>query len=305
MTKTTEINQETRYKLNNGLEIPIIGFGVYEIPAADTADLVYQALKEGYRHIDTAVGYRNQAQAALGVRRFLNETGALRESVWCTTKLTNQQQGWEETQKALKEIAKDVAEAISYVDLVLLHSPKTSSRKRLDSWKVLEEAVIKPESSAIPIKAIGVSNFGVPHLQELLAAARIKPVLNQLELHPWLPRPELRKFLKDNDILAEAYSPLTQGVKLQDPELLSLETQSGISKAELLLNWSFLQGFVVLVKSAKPKRILDNLKVLPKKGEDRKVFLSDDIWQALDKPNSHDVVTWNKQDPTEFPIDIK
>ncbi|SCU96605.1 LADA_0H01794g1_1 [Lachancea dasiensis] len=303
MTKTIDINQETRYKLNNGLQIPVIGFGVYDIPIEETEDLVYQALKDGYRHIDSAVGYGNQAHAARGIRRFLDDTGVGRSSIWFTTKLTNAQQGLQEAQKALEGIAADVKEAIGYVDLVLLHSPKTDSQRRLDSWKVLETAVLDPASSAIPVKSIGVSNFGIPHLQQLLAVARVRPVLNQLELHPWLPHVELRDFLQKENIVAEAYSPLTQGVKLQDPELLALEAESGIPKGKLLLSWSFLQGFVVLVKSSKPERILTNLQVLPKKGDSWKVELDDGIWHALDKPDSHDVVTWGNQDPTLYPLD--
>ncbi|CEP64328.1 aldo/keto reductase family protein LALA0_S11e01618g [Lachancea lanzarotensis] len=303
MPHTSSINQETKYKLNNGLEIPVAGFGLYLIPAEETEERVYQALKAGYRHIDSAVGYRNQKQAAAGIKKFSKETGTPRESIWFTTKLTGQQQGLEETKQALKDVASDVKESIGYVDLILLHSPKTSSQKRLEAWKVLEEAVLNPESSPLTIKSIGVSNFGKAHLVQLLAKAKVKPVLNQLELHPWLPRVELREYLKKHEILAEAYSPLTQGAKLEDPELLSLEAESGLPKAQLLLRWSYLQGFVVLVKTNNPKRVVSNLEVLPKKNDDWKISLDDKIWKALDKPESNDVITWGHNDPTLFPID--
>ena len=108
MTHTIDINRETRYKLNNGQQIPVIGFGVYEIPKEDTADRVYSALKDGYRHIDTAVLYRNQKEAAQGVRKYLDETGEARENIWFTTKLWDSQFGREETKKALQEVAADV-----------------------------------------------------------------------------------------------------------------------------------------------------------------------------------------------------
>ncbi|SCU95714.1 LAFA_0G01816g1_1 [Lachancea sp. 'fantastica'] len=303
MPHTADINQETKYKLNNGLEIPVAGFGVYRISPEDTEERVYQALKAGYRHIDSAVAYGNEKEAAAGIRKFSNETGIPREAIWFTTKLTGQQQGLEETKQALRDVAKDVKESIGYVDLILLHSPKTSSQRRLEAWKVLENAVLNPETSYIPIKSIGVSNFGEAHLEQLLAEARVKPVLNQLELHPWLPRVALRQYLKKHEILAEAYSPLTQGERLEDPELLSLEAQSGISKAQLLLRWSYLQGFIVLVKTNNPERIVSNLEVLPKKDDDWKVSLDDTIWKAFDKPESNDVVTWGHNDPTLFPID--
>ncbi|KAM3161433.1 hypothetical protein ACU8KH_03531 [Lachancea thermotolerans] len=302
MTHSIDINRDTRYKLNNGTEIPVIGFGVYDIPVEETAQRVYTALQEGYRHIDTAVVYENQKQAAQGVHRFLEETGVPREEVWFTTKLWNTQQGRDATPRALEEIAADVKEFIGYVDLLLLHSPLTDAQRRLETWAVLERAVQEPASSVLEIRAIGVSNFGVRHLQELLEVATVKPVVDQLELHPWLPRAELRAFLRENGVLAEAYSPLTQGVRLQDPELLALEAKSGLSKGEILLRWSFLQGFAVLVKSNNPQRIRDNLVVLPAKTDSWKVSLDQELWDALDKPDSHDVATWGQKDPTEYTV---
>lgn len=288
--------------MNNGAEIPVIGYGVYEVPVTKTAQLVYEALKSGYRHVDTAVVYENQKEAAEGVQKYLQETGTSREEIWFTTKLWNDQQGYEETKKALSSIAEDVKEYIGYVDLILLHSPLTSKEKRLGAWKALEEVVADPSSAPIPVKSIGVSNFGIEHLKELLEVAHVKPVLNQLELHPWLPHHDLRKFLAEQGIYAEAYSPLTQGVKLQDPELLQLESKTGISKVDLLLKWSFLQGFIVLVKSDKVERIRSNLNVLPDAddGSDASISLDDETWKVLDKPYSYEVLTWDNNDPTTY-----
>lgn len=298
MSHSLEINQQTRYVLNNGKQIPVTGYGVYDVSQEETAELVFQALQAGYRHVDTAVVYGNQVEVAKGIARFLKETGSSREEIFFTTKLWNTQQGYEETKRALSEINADIAPYIKYVDLLLLHSPLTSREKRLGTWKALEEAVLNPNEASLKIQSIGVSNFGIEHLEELLAQATIKPAVNQLELHPWLPRLELREYLGRHNILAEAYSPLTQGYKLNEPELLELEKESGVSKIELLLKWSFLQGFVVLAKSNKSERIKQNLAVLPK--STGSISLTEREWKALDKPASHDVVTWGNADPTVY-----
>lgn len=291
-----EINQGSRYTLNNGKEIPVIGYGVWRVTKEDTASLVFEALKAGYRLIDTAVVYGNQLEAAQGVHKFLKETGTPREQVFFTTKLWNTQQGYDETRTALKEISAEVEPYIGYVDLLLLHSPLTGRERRLGSWKALEEAV--EAKAPLEIKSIGVSNFGIEHLKELLAAAKIIPVVDQLELHPWLPRVQLRKFLSEHNILAEAYSPLTQGFKFDDPELLELEKESGTSKTDILLKWSFLQGFIVIVKSSKPARIKQNIAVLGKSSGS--CSLTDRQLDVLNKPNSYDVLTWKGSDPTVY-----
>lgn len=298
MVHSLEINQQTRYTLNNGKKIPVAGYGVYDIPKEETADLVFQALQAGYRHIDTAVVYGNQSEAAQGVKRFLEETGLPRGDVFFTTKIANGQQGYDETKQSLEEISVEVGPHVGYIDLLLLHSPLPGSQKRLGSWKALEEATSNPAQAPIEIKSIGVSNFGIEHLEELLAVATIKPVVDQIELHPWLPRKLLREYLSKHDILAEAYSPLTQGQKINDPELLQLEKKSGVSKGELLLKWSFLQGFIVLAKTSKPERIKQNIGILGKSSGS--ISLSDDEWNAFDKPDSHEVLTWNKNDPTVY-----
>lgn len=302
-TSSVQVNRNTRYNLNNGQYIPVVAYGTYLVPAADAADLVYKALKAGYRHIDTAVGYNNQKECAQGIVNFLKDhPDVSRSDIWYTTKLTNAQQGYEETHKALREISAEVSDLIEYVDLILLHSPLTSKEKRIASWLALQEVIRDPSSSPLHLKSIGVSNFGKKHIEELFAADGflIKPVVNQLELHPWLPRLELRKFLIENNILLEAYSPLTQGAKLQDPELLELERKSGIPKAEILLKWSYLQGFIVLVKSVNEERIKSNLEVLPDSPYG-KIDLDINIVNDLNKPDLHEVFTWGHKDPTLCP----
>ncbi|KAI5950500.1 hypothetical protein CANMA_005160, partial [Candida margitis] len=285
MTNSIDIDKFSTYKLNNGQHIPVAGFGTYLIPADKAATLVYDALEAGYRHIDTAISYKNQHEVAQGVAKFLQDhPDVQRKDIWFTTKIANQNQGYENTKKAVQQISDEVS-VIDYVDLILIHSPKTSREKRLGTYKALQDYVLDPDNTTLNVKSIGVSNYGIKHLEELFnwEGFSVKPVINQLELHPWLPRVELRKYLEDHNILAEAYSPLTQGYKIDDPELLELSKKYNLSPAEILLKWSYLQGFIVLVKTENPKRIKENLSILPDgdksngKGEAAKVALDTEI----------------------------
>ncbi|KAJ9106474.1 hypothetical protein QFC19_003204 [Naganishia cerealis] len=311
LTSAIQLTKDSRYKLNNGQSIPVAGFGVYEIPKEDTADLVYYALSVGYRHIDSAIYYKNQRESSEGIARFLKDHPEVeRKDIWFTTKIRFEDHGYENTKKAIELIAKEVKEYIGYVDLVLIHSPHSNPQKRIESWKALQEYVLEPNNPTLDIKSIGVSNYGKRHLQELFDwdGFVIKPVVDQIELHPWLPRLELREFLVEHDIWAEAYSPLTQGVKLDDPELLEWEKKYKLPKGNILLTWSYLQGFIVIAKSAKKERIKLNLDVLPDGNSDElgeqhsfgKIELDPELLLALDKPKSHDVCTWNGVDPTLY-----
>ncbi|KAK6457363.1 Aldo/keto reductase [Scheffersomyces xylosifermentans] len=298
LTTSAQLTKTSKAKLNNGKEIPVAGYGVYLVTKETANELVYQALKDGYRHVDSAVGYGNEKEAAEGVARFLKDHPEVkREDIWFTTKIPNQSHGYEKTKKQVEAIADDVKASIGYVDLVLIHSPKSDKERRLETWKALQEYT--QDNDTLWIKSIGVSNYGVAHLEELFAwdGYKVKPVVNQLELHPWLPRTELIQYLTKHEILAEAYSPLTQGDKFNDPELLELEKKSGISKTDILLRWSYLQGFIVLAKTSTPSRIIQNLNALPDSGS---VELPDYVVEALHKPDSADVITWGHKDPTLY-----
>lgn len=313
LTSSIQLTTQSTYKLNNGLHIPVAAFGTYLIDKSKASDLVYKALEDGYRHIDTAIAYRNQGEVAQGIAKFLKDhPDVKREDIWFTTKIDNRSQGYEQTKKAVELIAKEVKPYIDYVDLILIHSPKTSKELRLGTYKYLQELVLNPSNEVLNLKSVGVSNYGVAHLEELFnwEGYLIKPVVNQLEVHPWLPRLKLREYLYKHDILVEAYSPLTQGYKLNDPELLDLAKEFNISKIEILLKWSYLQGFIVLVKTDKPERIIQNLNVLPpgKKDDDELqekvnlgvVDLDPAILERLNKPESQEVLTWGGVDPTLF-----
>lgn len=311
-TAAKQLTRTTKYKLNNGNWIPAAGFGVYLLEPSQCYDLVYEALVQGYRHIDSATGYGNQKNAAHAISDFLkNHDGVSRDDIWFTTKITNDDQGYEETKKAVQQIADEVKQYIEYVDLILIHSPLTSKEKRLGTWKALQEYVVDPGNHVLSVRSIGVSNYGEHHIQELLEydGLLVRPVLNQLELHPWLPKVELRKFLAQEGIAVEAYSPLTQGAKLNDPELLELEKKFNISKIEILGKWSYLQGFIVLMKTAKKGRVKENLTLLPEgvpnkdtlDGESTlgKIDLDVELLDALEKFNTGEVFCWGRNDPTK------
>ncbi|WPK25565.1 hypothetical protein PUMCH_002885 [Australozyma saopauloensis] len=311
-TAAKQLTRTTKYKLNNGNWIPAAGFGVYLLEPENCYQLVYEALLQGYRHIDTAMGYGNQKDAARAVADFVQKTdGVSREDIWFTTKISNASQGYDEAKLAVQKIADDVKEYIGYVDLILIHSPLTSKKKRVGTWKALQEYVLDPNNSTLVVHSIGVSNFGEHHIEELLHSdgVTIKPVINQIELHPWLPKLKLREYLTKQNIVIEAYSPLTQGVKLDDPELLALEKKFNVSKIEILAKWAYLQGFVVLLKTANKSRVKQNFEILPPGKESKdaldeggnlgKIDLDLDLLDALDKLNTGEVFCWNNTDPTE------
>lgn len=309
LTTSIQLTKLSSYKLNNGHHIPVAGFGVYQLPAGETVDLVYKALAAGYRHIDTAVAYQNEGEAAQGVSKFLKENKLVKRlDIWFTTKILSSD--YDVTKATVQKIADEVKEYVDYVDLILIHDPKTNKEKRLGMWKALQEYVVNPKNPTLEVKSIGVSNYGIRHLEELLSwdGLVVKPVVNQLELHPWLPHIKLREYCVSKNILLEAYSPTTRGDKLDDPELVALSKKYDLKPIQILLKWSYLQGFIVLVKTQTPSRIKENLDILPDGKSDElsevahlgKVDLDPEIIEYLNKPESHHVICWNHEDPTEY-----
>ncbi|KAI8866468.1 aldo/keto reductase [Ramicandelaber brevisporus] len=230
-----------------------IGFGVWQLkPGAETYNAVAAALKTGYRLIDTASFYRNEADVGRAVR----DSGIPREEIYVTTKLFDTDHGYEQTKQAFAESFEKLG--LEYVDLYLIHSPNPGTQKRLASWKAMEELVDEGK-----VKAIGVSNYGIHHLEELAKVARYKPYANQIEVHPFITRKELVDYCKDHDIVVEAYCPLTRKEKLGDPTLKKIAAKyPGKTVAQLLLRWSVQSGLVPLPKSAHENRIVENANIL-------------------------------------------
>lgn len=236
--------------LNNGVEIPQLGFGVFQIPEEETTAAVTAALEAGYRHIDTAAIYGNEA----GVGRALATSGIPREELFVTTKLWNTEQGYDSALRAFD--ASLAALGLDYIDLYLIHWPAPERDLYLDSWRALEHLVKEGR-----IRAAGVSNFQRAHLQRLLDSSDLVPALNQIELHPGLQQSELRAFHAEHGIATEAWSPLAQGAVLDDEAITSIAGRTGKSPAQVVLRWHLQLGNVVIPKSVTPSRIRENFEV--------------------------------------------
>jgi diketogulonate reductase-like aldo/keto reductase len=235
--------------LNDGRRIPQLGLGVWQAPRGQvTRAAVSAALRLGYRHIDTARIYGNEADVGATVR----DNGIARVEVFVTTKLWNDDQGYDSTLRAFDASLDRLG--LDYVDLYLLHWPVAG--KRLQSWRALER--IHGEGRA---RSIGVSNFLEPHLLELLDACQTPPALNQIELTPFLQRRATVALCKQRGIAVEAYSPLTRGLRLANPAVAEVAHQSGRTPAQVLLRWGIQHGHVVLPKSTHSERIAENAAV--------------------------------------------
>lgn len=229
--------------------MPQVGFGVFQVPDAETDAVVATALEAGYRSIDTATLYKNEE----GTGRAIAASGLPREDLFVTTKLWNTDQGYD---AALRAFDTSLAKlGLEYVDLYLIHWPAPARDTYVETWRAFER--IRSEGRA---KSIGVSNFQPAHLKRLMDETDTVPAVNQIELHPRLQQPTLREFHAANGIVTEAWSPLGQGKGLlDDPTLTRVADRHGVSPAKVALRWSIQLGNVVIPKSATPSRIRDNL----------------------------------------------
>lgn len=239
-------NLQGSFPLHNGVEMPYFGLGVYQSSEGEMVqNAVRWALEAGYRHIDTASIYGNEA----GVGKAVNSSGLARESVFVTSKVWNSDQGYESTlaafEKSLARLGMD------YLDLYLIHWPVAGKYK--ETWRALEKLYKEGR-----IRAIGVSNFLRHHLQDLLGSAEIVPMVNQMEFHPWLVQQELLDYCRDKGILYEAWSPLMQGAVTQVPELQELGRKYGKTEAQIVLRWDLQKGVATIPKSANKARIAAN-----------------------------------------------
>jgi 2,5-diketo-D-gluconate reductase A len=236
--------------LNDGRHIPQLGFGVWQIPNGKVTDAVTTAIEAGYRHIDTAALYRNEQ----GVGRAIAKSGVPREELFVTTKVWNNDHGYDRTMRAFDSSIKKLAS--DYVDLYLIHWPAPNQDRYVETWRALEK--LRADGRA---RSIGVSNFHIAHLRRLLDETDTVPVINQIELHPNLPQAELRDFHSEHGIATEAWSPLAQGNLLQDKVITGLASKHGKSAAQVILRWHIQLGNVVIPKSVTPSRIRENIDV--------------------------------------------
>ena len=236
--------------LNNGVEMPQVGFGVFQVPNEETTAAVAEALKAGYRSIDTAAIYGNEE----GVGKALAESGIAREELFITSKLWIADLGYEETLQAFDESLQRLG--LDYLDLYLIHWPAPAKELYVDSWKALEKLYADKK-----IRAIGVSNFQPAHLEKLIEASSIVPVINQVELHPALQNREIIAANTKHGIVTEAWSPLAQGAMLTDETILAIAEAHKVTAAQVILRWHLQEGRVIIPKSVTPSRIAANLDV--------------------------------------------
>lgn len=279
------------HTLNSGNKIPSIGLGVYLTPVDIARKVVREGLNVGYKHVDSAQLYKNEHEACEAIADWIKSDpkNHKREDIFYTTKIFDDNHGYELTKKAV-EVSLERAKDIGYIDMVLMHSPQSNYEKRHGSWMALQEAVASGK-----VKNIGISNYGVKHIKELLAYPdlEIKPAVNQIELHPWLCRKELVEYCKSEGIAIEAYSPLVKGRKFDDELLLKLADKYSKTPAQILINWSLCKGFIALPKTITESRLLPNL-------EAGDFELSEEDIKKLDDKDEYLTTGW---DPTVYPLD--
>ena len=254
-------DSEKKLTLSNGVEIPILGFGTYKIEDDKVAvNSVREAIKTGYRHIDTASFYKNEENVGNGIREGLKHTGLKRKDIFVTTKVWNTEQGYENTLNAFSNSLQRLN--MDYVDLYLIHWPVTKDyadewQSRIkETWKAMEKLYNEGK-----IRAIGVSNFLVHHLEELILGCEIKPMVNQIEFHPGHNQKETVKFCKKHGIVVEAWSPLGRGVILENEFLSEIAKRYNKTIAQICIRWIIQQDIVALPKSVTQKRIKSNFEI--------------------------------------------
>ncbi|WP_068784031.1 aldo/keto reductase [Paenibacillus phocaensis] len=239
--------------LHNGVKMPWLGLGVFQVEEGpELVDAVKSAMAHGYRSIDTAAIYGNESGVGQGIREGLQQAGIPRDALFVTSKVWNADLGYEETLAAYETSLRKLG--LDYLDLYLIHWPVAGKYK--DAWRALETLY-----KAGKVKAIGVSNFQVHHLEDLMADAEIVPMVNQVEYHPRLTQQEVQAFCRQHGIQMEAWSPLMQGQLLDHPFLQELARHYGKSVAQIILRWDLQNGVVTIPKSTRPHRIVENANV--------------------------------------------
>ncbi|WP_031545319.1 aldo/keto reductase [Salinicoccus luteus] len=275
------VSGNSTYILNNGVEMPRIGLGVYKAEnGSQVRDAVLTAIEAGYRHIDTASFYGNEK----GVGEAVRVSEVPRDSLFITTKVWNDDLGYEETLRAF-EVSMDNL-GLDYLDLYLIHWPIEG--RYTEAWKALEKLYDEGR-----VKAIGVSNFHQQHLEDIFAMCRIKPMLNQLEYHPHLAQKEMHAFCRAHDIQLEAWAPLKRGGLFEEPVIQELVEKHGKTPAQIILRWDIQNGVSTIPKSITPSRIRENIDIFD-------FELSDADMKKIDSLDSNQRMG---KDPDNFSFD--
>ncbi|XZK31017.1 aldo/keto reductase [Clostridium perfringens] len=275
-------NLNSTITLNNGIEMPRVGLGVFRVEnSLELVNAVKVAIKNGYRSIDGAAIYGNEEAMGEGIREGIKEAGISREDLFITSKVWNADLGYESTIAAYEASLKRLG--VDYLDLYLIHWPVEGKYK--EAWRALEYLYKEGR-----VKAIGVSNFQVHHLQDLLKDAEIKPVINQIELHPYLSQEKVREFCKENDIQVEAWSPLMAGNGLLENDILkAIAKKYNKTTAQVVLRWDLQNQVITIPKSTNEGRLVENIDIfgfnLSKDDMDRIDSLNKDLRVGPDPDN--------------------
>ncbi|KUI72220.1 hypothetical protein VM1G_07421 [Cytospora mali] len=286
---TNTFTLASRVKLATGQTMPQIQLGLYMMSGREASQSIKWALAAGYRGFDSAQMYHNEKEAGKAIRDFLaspeNTEGLTREDIHYTTKLASSSTNYNQVRRSIKQSV-DVS-GLGYVDLFLLHSPYGGREARLTSWKALEDAVEAGE-----VKMAGVSNYGVRHIEELMASSpKVHPVVNQIEVHPYNTQTGIRETCAKHNIVVEAYAPLARAMRMRHPKLVALSKAYSCTPAQLLVRWGLQHNMVTLPKSVKKERLLENVNI-------NGFEISKDDMAAMDAFDEGLVTDW---DPTDAP----
>jgi 2,5-diketo-D-gluconate reductase A len=304
--------QQKYINLTNSIKMPMVGFGTYFIKDEDAQSPVRQAIRLGYRHVDTAEGYGNEKGVGAGIKTAFDETGISREELFVTTKLYPGNEAWGQQPKTYESTIESLNASLAKlqfdsVDLYLIHAPFART-KRLEQWKALVELQRRGK-----VRAIGVSNFSEAHIEEIKAAGLPLPDANQIELHPWSQKPDLVSYLLENDISIIAYSSLVPLSSWRDVEgqasaktdqmradgtdshspFKAMAKKYGVSEAQVLLRWAIQKGYAVLPKSTNAERIQQNIDLFG-------FEIDDEDMAAIAKMDRGEGVAWSSGDPTKL-----
>jgi 2,5-diketo-D-gluconate reductase A len=236
--------------LNNGVEIPQLGFGVFQVPPDETKEATLTALEVGYRHIDTAEMYRNEA----GVGEAVRESGLDRRDVFVTSKLNNGAHAYDDALRAFDQTVETLG--LDYVDLFLIHWPLPNVGDFVETWRAMEKI-----AAGGRCRAIGVSNFQIHHLERLAAETDTVPAVNQIEVHPYLTNERVRAYGREHQIATEAWSPIAQGGVLGDPTIVAIAERVDRTPAQVTLRWHIQRGDIIFPKSVTRSRVEENFRL--------------------------------------------
>ncbi|KAI0316743.1 aldo-keto reductase [Amylostereum chailletii] len=277
------LSLQSKRKLRDGNEIPVLGFGTYELLGDDAYQAVTWALEAGYRHIDSAEWYENERECGKAIRDFCTKTGTPRSDIFYTTKLKNNAGRAATTQSIKRSLD---ACGLEYIDLYLIHGPWRGPKARHEAW----DAIVDAQRTGI-LKSIGISTFGIRHMNELLDDTTPVPAVHQIDLHPFMTRSKIVEYCEQRDIALEAWGSIVRGLRMTHPSIVHLAGKYGKSAAHILLRWSLQKGFIPLVKSASHARIVANTEIFD-------FELTPEEIQHLDGLDEYLVTDW---DPTNCP----